>query len=513
MGIEERLRGLSENEQRALLLSMKRKRYATSLYDLCREVLDYEDVGLVHQEMEVVLREKKFKLFLIPRGHLKSSFLTIGYTIQYLINHPNNRVLITNATWDNSRKFLKEIQGKIESEKFRAIFGDWKTEHWNMDECTIAAREFVQKEPSISTTGVEKNITGQHYDLIINDDLVNKENVSTPDQTRKVIEYYESLLPILEPDGDMICVGTRWHKLDLYGHIINKLSDQFIIYKRGVFENGKYIFPEKFNDEVLAKFKANMRPSLFASQYLNEPISEENQPIKTDYFRYYSKAPSNITLINTAVDLARSDNFDSDETAIVTVGWTPNSEMYVLDVQHGRWGTEEKIEKIYEVYKKWKPRNMGIEKDAQQKYFLDILTLYEFRGYERLPVFELKSGNKNKEDRIMNLEPLFRASKVFFPEFAGFRTYLESQLMSFTPQGTHGNDDVIDALASHLQMYTPQDLDIKSLSWAEKNKDKEKDLNFIQNAVLWDTEEYLKRQKKSSPSFEDFLWLDEIEGF
>lgn len=473
-------------------------------------MLGYEDVGTVHREIEKVIDVKgKFKLFLIPRGHLKSSYITMGYAIQSLIRDPNKRILIVNATWDNARKFLKEIKGKILSDEFKDVFGDWGTEQWNMDECTIAARTKTLKEASISTAGLEKSITGQHYETIIMDDLVNKENVTTPDQIRKVIEYYESLLPILEPNGELIVVGTVWHKLDLYNHIQTKLKKQFVVFKRGVEVDGKFIFPEKFNKDVLATIKANMRPSLFASQYYNEPISEENQIFKHEQFRYYDSLPANITVVNTTVDIARSERHDSDETAIVTVGWTPKSDCYLIDVQHGMWGTQEKIEKMHGVNKTFKPQILAIEKDANQKYFLDTISMSENMGFERLPFTEISSGNKNKEDRIMNLEPLFRAGKVYFPKGPDWVQDLELQLLSFTPQGTHGKDDIIDALASHLKIYTPEEIESKTLTYVDKHHDKEKDLQFWANAILWDTEDYNKKKNQS----EEDLWLAEIEGW
>lgn len=486
---------------------MKRERYSLSLVDLCREVLGYEDIGSIHREMEVVLGDKKFKLFIIPRGHLKSSFLTIGYPIQKLIKDPENRILIANATWDNARKFLKEIKSKTQLDTFKELYGVWETEHWNMDEVTIP-RKGGFKEASISTTGLEKVITGQHYDTIICDDLVSGENITTPDQLRKVINYYESLIPILEPDGELIVVGTPWHMLDLYAHIKKNLQDQFVVFNKGIKEDGKYVFPEKFNDEVVARLKANMRPSLFASQFLCQPIAEEDQVIKHEYFRFYEQLPENITVVNTTVDLAVSEKHDADETAIVTVGWTPNSDMYLLNVRHGRWGSEKKVEEIYSEYRKNSPFYIGIEKDAQQKFFTDLLRMYEFRGYERLPITDTSSGGKRKEDRIMNLEPLFRAGKIFFPKTSPFTETVMAQFLSFTPSGTHGLDDIIDAIAAHLQLYTPFEFEKKHINWTDKNKDLKKDLNYYSNAVLWETEDYNREKNLRAQD----NWLSEIEG-
>lgn len=483
--------------------------------------MDYKDVGQVHRELAEVIKDPLFKLILIPRGHLKSSYITIGYTMQSLIKNPNLRVLIANATWENSRKFLKEIKGKVITKAFTELYGRWNTDHWNADEITIATRTRVYKEPSISTTGVEKVITGQHYDLIIADDLVSKENITTPDQVKKIIEYYESLIPILEVGGEIIVIGTRWHYQDLYGHIISKVKDQFRIWKKQVEYDGVYIFPEKFNDREMGIIRANMRPSMVSSQYYNEPIAEEDQVFKPDYFRYYEigKEPKFANVLTT-VDLARSEKYTSDDTAIVTCVWTPENDVYIISAEAGKWGTKEKIDRIYEEFKNYSPQHIGIEKDAAQKYFLDILTMEEHQGRDRLPIVEISSGNKAKEDRIMNLEPLYRAGKVYHPAFKDGDKWVknsdverfETQLMSFTPSGAMGKDDLIDAMASQIKMYGPEQIESKELTWAEKNKDKKKDLNFIYNAVLWDTEAYNKQQAEEKELDSEWEFLKGIEG-
>ena len=46
---------------------------------------------------------------LMPRGTLKSSCVTIGFTIQFLLNHRDARVLIDSETFTKATAFIKEI--------------------------------------------------------------------------------------------------------------------------------------------------------------------------------------------------------------------------------------------------------------------------------------------------------------------------------------------------------------------------------------------------------------------
>lgn len=496
--------------------------------DLSREVLGYSDFGVLHEEIAEALQddEKPFKLFIIPRGHFKSSEITIAYPIQRLSKNKNLRVLLTSGVAKNSKLFLAEMKGKIVSQEFIDIFGKWESKKWNEDQIIIEGRTIAHKEPSVMTTGADVNITSQHYDIIIADDLVARENTSTPDQIKKIIDYFSRLMSILEPGGELIVVGTPWHLLDLYAHIQKNLKAFFKIYKREIIENGEYILPEKFNDKVVAYLMATMTPELYSSQYKCTPISSSNQPLTLDMLQEVEKIPTeSLTVKNTTVDLSQGKTSDSDETAIVTCGWTEDSDLYILNVAHGRWGSYDKVEEIYKDYREQQPESIGIEGDAQQSYFSDLLRLYEelkfkqgdkMENYERLPIVEIKGGNKRKEDRIMNLEPLGRTAKIFVPKDAPWLFDLQAQWVSFTPAGTMGHDDIIDALASQLQLYSSVDADRNVNSplkqFVKVNEKKEKDLKYWRNAVFLETEDFNKQKKMDDEESEQDAWLRDVQS-
>lgn len=200
----------------------------TDLRALCKTVLkmsDWQD-GL-HDELAIQLAlPASRKLFLLPRGHLKSSIITIGWTIQQLLIDPNIRILITNAVWDKSRSFLNQISGYLTDRSvLPQVFGTFQTPQcrWTRDEIEIAQKTKASiKEPTISTAGLEKSLTGYHFDLIICDDLVDSTNITTADQIEKVKAYYRNLMPLLDPGGRMVVVGTRWTMGDLYSDLITQ---------------------------------------------------------------------------------------------------------------------------------------------------------------------------------------------------------------------------------------------------------------------------------------------------
>lgn len=198
----------------------------TDLRFLCKTMLKmtfWEDS--LHNDLvrELNLPDTK-KLLLMPRGHLKSTIVTVGWSIQRILIDFNTRILITNAVWDMAKRFLREISGLLTTKSdLSDLFGqfDGVGSKFTQDEFTIAQRTSgVVKEPTVATAGVETSLTGGHYDIIIHDDLVEENNVNTPEQIKKVIRFYQNSLDLLDPGGIMIIIGTRWAMTDLYGHLI-----------------------------------------------------------------------------------------------------------------------------------------------------------------------------------------------------------------------------------------------------------------------------------------------------
>ncbi len=58
----------------------------------------------------------KKKLTLIPRGHLKSTVVTVGRSTQAIVTDPTTRVLMGNATYALACSFLTEIKRHLNRE-------------------------------------------------------------------------------------------------------------------------------------------------------------------------------------------------------------------------------------------------------------------------------------------------------------------------------------------------------------------------------------------------------------
>ncbi len=162
------------------------------------------------------------KLILLPRGHQKSTIITVCWTIQQLLRNPNETVGIYSATWKLSKDLLHQIKSILVTSPLKELFGPFNgSDRWTNVAIDIKQKnQAVAKDPSISTGGIDTGKTGSHCSLMIWDDPVTPENTGTPEQTRKTIESYQSCLPLLNPGGRVIVIGTRYTPGDLYGQLI-----------------------------------------------------------------------------------------------------------------------------------------------------------------------------------------------------------------------------------------------------------------------------------------------------
>lgn len=204
------------------LLALK-DHYKGSLYYTCKDLLGYKDITrFTHGPMiECLESSATRKLICVPRGCFKSSIGVVGYTIWRLMNDPNLRILIDSEVYVNSKNFIREIKAHLQSPKFVAIFGDWRSnDNWNEGEITVNCRTKVLKEATVVASGVAAIKVSQHFDVILNDDLNSGNNSLTQEARKKVIQHYQMNQAILEPNGCYVVIGTRYAADDLIGWIL-----------------------------------------------------------------------------------------------------------------------------------------------------------------------------------------------------------------------------------------------------------------------------------------------------
>jgi predicted phage terminase large subunit-like protein len=454
--------------------AMLKEKAPKSLYLFNKWILEAEKgddnfvpLGGFHKDLCNFVQDRadKKKLVLIPRSHLKTKLISVGYPTMKIINNQKIRVLIYSATWQMAVDIHKAIQKNLQAaEKIVNIWGDLSVDaiEWAQDRTRLKAND--KREPTITAAGIGNNLVGGHYDLIIMDDVVSRDNVATMDQIQSVIVRYKDSLDLLEPHGELIVVGTRWHDSDLYGWIMdpsNQISDNYFSMIMKAYEGnimtGEGFVPlwnGKFSREnLLAKLKEEGWAH-FSAQYLNDPVPEDSATFKRSYFNYYEsdhmrgKLLNKFLLIDPAISMAK----DADYTAMVVVGVDEWNNIYILDIVRAKLSPSDIINEMFRLRDQWNLIDIALEQVAFQKVL--GYSLREDIRFKKHPfhITELKPNDRTKDQRIKGLQPVYENGKVFHSKFLANNIYLEDELVRF-PRSSH--DDIIDALAYALDIIFP----------------------------------------------------------
>ncbi len=382
-------------------------------------------------------------LILAPRGHGKSTILTIAYSLWNLVRDRNLRILIVSNTQSQARAFLREIKRHLESNReFARFFGNLCGRPWSENDINLAGRKSMSKETSVTVMGMFGPIISRHYDLIILDDVIDEENASSSRRRERALTwYYKELLPCLEPHGAIHIIGTRYHYLDLYGHLLEREFEGCNIISRAIDTRGgkmRALWEEKFPLIFLLKKREEAGPVIFNSQYQNDVEAMKGKIFREEWIQYYKNLPAGLKKFQ-AVDLAISRSEHADYFAHVTIGRDEKNRIFLLNTFRGRLSFEGQFRKIKDLYNNHNTLNspilrIGVESNAYQEAMAQKL-----RSDTYLPV---KSINrlKDKITRAYRLQAHLENGRILFP-LKGAENLIEEMLLF--PEAPH--DDLFDA--------------------------------------------------------------------
>jgi len=425
---------------------------------------------------------KKNKLIVVPRKCLKTSCITIGYSLFELCHDPDMTILIDSVERTLSIKMLGQIRSICElNETFKSLFGEWKSERgWTDYSLTIApASRSKEMNPSINTAGVDSVKVAYHPRLAILDDLVDRETVKTPEALAKTIRHYLDLKPMLGETGRIIMPCTRWDQDDLVSYILENEGDEWdILIRSAIKDDGGAYYPQMLSLEYLKK-EQEKDPYFFSCQYMNNPVNPSTTMFSKDDIEWYEdeeELPDVLTNYLT-VDPAGHEGSIGDKTAILPGGVDREENIYFYEPYFDRFKPDEIVKIIFNEYLQRRIRRVGIE---QNYYRGELSKNFERKGREwgtkvRVEPLRHYGRRQQKQDRIGALQPYFKDGKIFLkgkkikvggkwqwiPVGKNMRI-LYQQIISY-PRAKM-SDDLIDAAAMFLEIIKPSGgLDLKKV--------------------------------------------------
>lgn len=331
-----------------------------------------------------------------------------------------------------AEKYLGAIKRTIETnKKIKEDFGDL-TENinpvdgskleggkgkggWSKNVLFCRRTNHALKDGTVESIGWGSSITGSRFDLIILDDPVEESDCRTAKNRDKQKENLHKLEELLEPDGQMLVIGTRKHYGDLYAYLIDnprwtyaidkgiiKYPDQFdYIYRADELtgkrvaddvyiptgETYKVLWPEKWSIQALLLKKIGSLPLFFQREIQNEINSDETSDFPKDVIetnrdivqlgqriRFYDHRPDWAKWLVAGVDLAgvfnrkEADEKDTDYFCIPVLAIDDKFNKHLIFAYRSRGlGPEEQLNKIVEIDFDYRPDMIVLETNQYQK--------------------------------------------------------------------------------------------------------------------------------------------------
>ena len=425
-----------------------------------------------------------------PRGHAKSTNLTFKGTMHSTLYGYKHYPIIISDSSEQAEGFLDNI--RVEFEENTAILEDFGSLAGSVWRSNVLVTKTNIK---IEAIGSGKKIRGRKHrnwrpDLIILDDVENDENVRTPEQRKKLKDWFDKAVSKSGDDyTDIVYIGTLLHYDSLLAKTLTNPAYRSIKYKAVIqfsqaddlWQQWETIFTDLSNDdresEALAFFQAHKEAMLEGTQVLwEEKLSyydlmvmrvsegeasfnseEQNEPINPDdclfmeeWFDYYNEAEVNFG--DPAfdffgfIDPSLGKTKRSDFSAIVTLAKHKGSGyMYVVDADIERRHPDRIIADVL-AKERWLRasfghgyRKLGAETNQFQWFLKEELAKASAKAGLYLPIEEVQQTS----DKVMRIQTLQPDVKNKYIKFNRRHKRLLEQLTQF-PMGAH--DDGPDAL-------------------------------------------------------------------
>ncbi len=417
--------------------------------DICRRLERFSD--------DVAAKKSPRLMIFMPPRSGKSELASRSFPAWHLGRHPEHEIIATSYAGSLALKFSRKVRSIIRDSKFLRIF-----KGVTLDTDSQSAENWLLKEGGgYMAAGVSGPLTGNGMHIgIIDDPVKNREEAESETVREGIKDWYTSTFYTrLAPGAGILVILTRWHDDDLAGWLLEEekkggdewdvVSYPAIAEEDELFRNkGDALHPDRYDQKAFGKIRRAIGERDWWALYQQKPTADDGDYFKKEDFKLYRPGdcpPLNELAIYQAWDLAIGQKQDNDFSVGITVGLDREERIWVLDVVRGKFDGREIVEKIIDLYEKYTPQYVGIEKGHISMSIGPFLNqrIRERRAYGLVPE-ELTVGRADKVLRARSIQGRMKQGTVFFPEHETWFMALRDELLRF-PAGKH--DDQVDAMA------------------------------------------------------------------
>jgi predicted phage terminase large subunit-like protein len=430
------------------------------------------EIPAVHLEWwKMCCSDRKFVAIAAPRGHAKSTAITISYTIAAIVFRAATNILIISDTEAQASGFVDGIKRMfLNNDDLIKMFG---VKGLLKDSVTEVIIEFDDGyEVRLVAKGSGQSLRGALWnnkrpDLVVGDDLENEEIVMNKERREKFRKWMNgTVVPMLSKKGKLRIVGTILHA-DSY--LERRMPKR---HQRGVVEKGLAIYSNPETAWFAAKYKAHdpmltealwpeNKPiewlkqerevfreagemDLWAQEMLNIPLDEASAPFqRRDFVPMEAKEFDRNFHYYIGTDFAYKLDQKSDYTAFVVGAVDEAGALYIVHVVKERLDVNESQDTLFALIEKYNPEMVFFEKG---QIWAGLEVTVKERMYRTGTFFNYEAF-ASMVDKVARTGPIrarMRAGAVRFHKDAHWYQDFEDECVGF-PRLAH--DDQVDALA------------------------------------------------------------------
>lgn len=397
---------------------------------------------IAHHLERVIKGECKRLMLLLPPRHGKSELASKRFPALALGWRPELQFISASATSGLAEDFGRDVRNIISSPEYGNLFP--RTE---LAQDSQAKGKWNTSAGGIYyAVGVGGAVIGRGADIFLIDDPYASMADAQSETTRKnVYEWYTgTVYNRLQPGGAIVLINHRMHEADLTGSLLAQAAaggDEWdVVEMPAIDTDGEALWSDAYPIETLENIKRNTIPRFWSALYQQNPVPDDGDYFKKDWFKWYTEAPKHLRTYG-ASDYAVTAQ-GGDYTVHAVVGIDPDDNLYVLDIWRSQSESHIWVEAFIDLVAKWRPLNWAEEQGQIIKSlgpFIDK-RMRERRVYCRR---EQVTSAADKPTRSRSFQARAAMGKVYLPQAAPWVPDLLAEMVAF-PAGKH--DDQVDTL-------------------------------------------------------------------
>jgi predicted phage terminase large subunit-like protein len=447
-------------------------------HDICRRLEKFvEDVAEG--------KDPRLMLFMPPR-HGKSLIASDMFPSWVLGQHPDWEFIAASYAVSLPIEFSRNIRDRMKDEAYQQLFPKV-----NLRQDSQSSERWLTKQGGgYIAAGVGTGISGKGAHILMIDDPIKDAQEADSETVRETAwSWWSSTASTrLAPNSGVLIIQTRWHDDDLSGRLISQMKElkkegapkdeidnwEIIEYPALATETewltkageiirsptaanvddyklrgkGEALHPARYDYKRLMRKKRTMEPRHWSALYQQNPVPDEGVYFTKDMFRYTGSLPPLHQMnIFAAFDLAIGEKQQNDYTVGVVGGLDYNDQLIIFDLVRFKGDSFKIVEAILNVYEKYHPSMIGIEKGQLE---LAIKPILKKRMRERRLYPTLAEGEyalvpiTDKMTRARPLQGRMQQGMLYFLDTQPWLETLRYEMLRF-PGGV--NDDIVDACA------------------------------------------------------------------